>query len=97
MDSNTSRSRPPRSTLTRWVSPDADSSWAALGVTTAIWSVLAVFWILYLALADVELYRLVLYPVLALVAVLQVLSNIAAIKKKRARSAGTKGPDWYRN
>lgn len=74
-----------RSAFARWGSPDANSSWMALWVNTAIWAILIVAWVLYLVFADVETYRMILYPVLSLVAVAQIVSNGAAIRKKRSR------------
>lgn len=47
------------------------------------WAVLLVVWILYLVLADIEGYRLFLYPVLSLVAVSQILSAVGSMVKKR--------------
>lgn len=60
-----------------------------------MWSLLAVTWLLYLVLEDVETYRLVLYPVLILVALVEVLSNVAAMRKKRGRESGS--GNWYQN
>lgn len=84
-DSSRPRPRPPapRGAFARWISPGADSSWAALRVNTAVWTALGAAWILYLGLADMSSYRLVLYPLLVLVALVQVLTNIASMRKKR--------------
>ena len=111
MDHNTPHppSRP-RSTLATWVNPDEHSPWTALWVTTVVWSLLGLVWLLYLILADVETYRMFLYPVLFLVALVQVGAAVVAMRKKRAleargpgrsqdhgRDQGRDGgrPDWY--
>ncbi|MCM2419923.1 hypothetical protein [Streptomyces sp. RKAG293] len=85
-DGKTPRPKPqrPRSTTLRFLSPGPDTSTTQLKVYIAIWAALLVLWIsAQFWMSDISGFQRVLYILLALVALTQMSSAAAQLRKRR--------------
>jgi hypothetical protein len=85
MTSSSSRTpgKPPRGTLSRFLSPGPDSSTAQLRGYAAVWLLLLPLWIsVQFWQHPSTLYR-VLYAMLAVISLTQSLSAVALLRKRR--------------